>query len=286
MKTIIYTHLTICLLLICGCTETVVDFPMSSDTKQLVLGAVLAIDGFDHQIYIGETKHISTSRDPFDATGTSCTITTPNGDQYDFNSKPLPPPNSTITTNMELSSQIPDIPGSYQLTVSHPEFDTVIATTTNPSLIPIDTAYIVGAKTSKPQFIISFVDPPEINYYQVKLQGIAYGRRVQSFDLNTADVAADNYFDTSGPLISDETFQGSKKTIVFDLTELELTYLEPKTAILISMTSDLYDFEKSARLAEEARRHPYLSEPPIISNVQNGHGIFALTKVDTMRVEL
>jgi len=210
--------------------------------------------------------------------GTSFSVATPtDSNRYEF---PF-----VVTSNTD-----------YRLTVTHPDFPTVTASTRTTGVVPlisVDTATAPYYGYDHFQTTWKWLDPPGENYYMIS--GWITGEdSLYSFDLSgptgiaSQDPIADNQSDD--PLndyngdryfvFPDESFDSQMKTFVgysnnWYVHQSYYTHVVVKYT-LSNINRDAYLYYKS--LQKQMNIDPTLSEPvKVYTNIENGFGIFACT---------
>ncbi len=209
--------------------------------------------------------------------GTSYVVTTPVYDnRYEF---PF-----TVTANT-----------TYKITVTHPDYPTVTATTTTVGIVPIlsiDTATINPDGYDELLATWKWQDPPGDNYYMVRtfinMEDTVYGYFNHYGFMGSNDPIANNGSDEplddyNGGIyfvFSDETFASAIKTFE-SYSNNPFAYPDPNTVstVTYSLTSinyETYLYHKSVQ--KQANTDPTFSEPvKVFTNVENGYGIFGCT---------
>jgi hypothetical protein len=181
---------------------------------------------------------------------------------------------------------------SYSVEVTHPDFESISATTQTLSAVPIvsiDTSSVVQNNEDRLRFELKFNDPAgDENYYliQVELTETYDEENTYTYpmSLGSTDPAIDNAgnteidgstYDQPYLLLEDKTFNGANKTLIFSsynpfawsggtIDEFKVT--------LINMNKETFLYLKSVNLFNQ---QDFFSEPvKIFSNVLNGFGIF------------
>lgn len=182
----------------------------------------------------------------------------------------------------------------YQITVTHPDYPTVTATTYTTQAIPlisVDTGSFNMEGIPKIYGLMKWQDPPGNQFYMVCVysEGVDSASNSQfsnsvfgsddpivseGFSLNPdGDHNSSTYF-----VFSDEQFANSMKTFrtYFDKIYVDESIGGNSSSIrftLISMNQDTYLYYKSMLIQQDS--DPTFSEPvKIYSNVTNGYGIF------------
>lgn len=182
----------------------------------------------------------------------------------------------------------------YQITVTHPDYPTVTATTYTTQVIPlisVDTGSFNMEGIPKIYGLMKWQDPPGNQFYMVCVysEGVDSASNIQfsnsvfgsddpivseGFSLTPdEDHNSSTYF-----VFSDEQFANSMKTFrtYFDKIYVDESIGGNSSSIrftLISMNQDTYSYYKSMLIQQDS--DPTFSEPvKIYSNVTNGYGIF------------
>lgn len=143
-------------------------------------------------------------------------------------------------------------------------------------------------------------DPTTQNYYLIRIKG-ARGEYVLCASSNDKDVerpVSGDPFNTNECLygnrllLSDRNFNGSTKTILFNIISVELDEfidsqgrrLKP-TIELLHITPDYFRYLKSLAANDNAEDNPFAEPVNVFTNIKNGYGIFTTyaIAVDTLR---
>ena len=197
---------------------------------------------------------------------------------------------------------------TYELRVSHPDFEDVKATQTLPQPVPLtDTEYRETDSTlsgTEGQLKLTFNDPAgEKNYYELyAARSILFscldedGEEIYGFEDNSGI-----YFETEGPdnpnaeynfnynsiLIKDDAFDGQTYTFNADFYEDEFFIEDPSCAETIfeqskiqvywrTVTEEYYRYTTSLRQNQEAVDNPFAEPVSVFSNFENGVGAFCM----------
>lgn len=189
----------------------------------------------------------------------------------------------------------------YQITVTHPDYPTVTATTRTTNVVPlisVDTATITNGYPLM-EATLKWQDPPGQNYYMVRVFATVtdeFGYVFQSSGgaYSTDPVVASNSTDDplSGQnwvsyfLFSDEQFENSLKSFKIVSNHPFYNWTNPPYEVtakyhLISINYDTYLYYKSRLIQENS--DPMFAEPSkIFTNVTNGYGIFGSVSGSTV----
>ncbi len=176
------------------------------------------------------------------------------------------------------------------LTVSAPGFKTVTSTQTLLPLVPIDSITLLeeqvldrfGDRVSA--LDLTFKDTKGLeNYYMVGLYDIDENIFDTTFNktyLGSFEVGT--FFFEGSILVNDEGFDG-------DLRKLRLTYYEyddnDKIFQWSSIDKNLFEYAKLLNKYFEAEDNPFSTPVSLPTNINNGHGIFALYSTHSKKIK-
>lgn len=189
----------------------------------------------------------------------------------------------------------------YKITVSHPDYPTVTATTHTTNVVPlisVDTASLMNDSYPKLIGTLKWQDPPGKNYYVVRVSYMYYdengipngngGGSAYSYDpaidnsSNSDPLSPENwqwYF-----AFSDEQFESSLKTMDLISNNPFNNWSTDSASIEYHLTSvgyDTYLYYKTKLI--QLNSDPTFSEPSMIyTNVINGYGVFGSVSGSTI----
>lgn len=207
----------------------------------------------------------------------------------------------------EFISQYSPIPGkSYHLTVSHPDYDTLMSwdeflpqkgINLHASSIITDsstwsiwlTPDTIRYGYAEFQCELNFDDPAgEPNYYVLRLlqidtidqhydEGVYYNERLQSTDPAIDDessIFASDYIN-SMLFFTDESFNGKNYTIKFSAFDWDFALHRQYVIELYSMSRSAYLYLRTREAFFNSRNDPFAEPVQVFNNVEGGYGIFA-----------
>lgn len=212
---------------------------------------------------------------------------------------------STNTRYISSSKRV-KLDSSYTVEVSAAGFPPVSAFSKMPSFIrPSKVVVKENARTGsdgQPQSEVSvtFTDLPSTDYYLFRFRNVNGGFSCVNTNDNVVEKTglsnpfdADNCFSGNKLLVTDKTFNGKQKTIVFYVNGNDMM---PATDPLTNRTQrpwlemmhiheDYYRYIKSINIYDDVSGNPLAEPVNVVSNIKGGYGFFSTytTSVDTLR---
>lgn len=139
-------------------------------------------------------------------------------------------------------------------------------------------------------------DPPGKNYYYLRTfykikeigsDGEVYTRQQQGYIYNI-----NSALDGEAKLFTDELFDGTSITLEFwserYIGNNSEEAIDPETIFinLWALTEEEYEFRESIRRNNEARDNPFAEPSVVFNNIENGIGIFSLSKAQITEIKL
>lgn len=191
---------------------------------------------------------------------------------------------------------IPIIGEKYKLKVVVPNYDTIYAETEIPYKTLIDTiTYNLNIEVEDDgeysasigifDFILSFTDPSDYNYYSFN-SNIIYKTSDPIFETRNSNGIYINNNYSYKPYFSDSIINGQKYNLKYNANFLNLNLIDTFyfSHELISLSKDAYLFYKTRYLQYKNKNNPLVEPVLLHSNITNGTGIFAgiATDIDTI----
>lgn len=265
--------------------EKELDYDKDIMAPKIVVQGILQIDS-TFAIYL-ERTYAFNEQDPETEITSGAVITVVN-----LNS------GATYTSSVPVDSNRYEFPFNtepntdYKITVTHPNYPTVTATTHTTNAVPLisaDTASLVNGSYTTLKGTLKWQDPPGQNYYMVRISYLFFDENgIPNGNSGGTGYSTDPVIDntTSDPLspenwqwyfvFSDEQFENSLKSLdvisnnPFGYGGTDSVSLQ-YTLTSINYDSYLYYKTKLVQLASD----PTFSEPSkIYTNINNGYGIF------------
>jgi len=139
-------------------------------------------------------------------------------------------------------------------------------------------------------------DPPGKNYYYLRTfykirevgpDGVVSRRQEQGYIVNI-----NSTFDGEANLFTDELFDGTSITLEFwserYIGNNGVEAVDPETIFinLWTLTKEEYEFRESIRRNNEAIDNPFAEPTVVFNNIENGIGIFSLSKAQITEIKL
>ena len=190
---------------------------------------------------------------------------------------------------------------TYNISVSHPNHASASATASisnGVKITSLDTQSVLEFGYPTLRVNMTFQDPPEANYYELKL--FAYAPEI-IYDQNTWEISdtimsyqevyysfpSDGLIDNgNNSIFSDELFNGKQYTLSFNTDKYYLDYLLegieafPDAEVFLltelrSISKEYYDYQTSLNEYWNADGNPFAQPVQVFTNIENGFGIFA-----------
>lgn len=284
MKLVQNLSIILFLSLLASCEK---EIPLDEDQikPRIVVNSVFAAND-TVKIHLSESRNIL-----YNNGGTLPNITDATAKLFDGSNNEL----GTFTHDMEgnyyLASSLPQAGNSYQLTVSHPNFDNITSTSTTPSIVNI--IAIDTSRIGDQLYIDIQIDdnPNQTNYYSLsarthssytwetepgvfETETYAYDSWICSKDINVEGTASETGEICSQELLfSDKSFNGTSYT--FRMSDY---YDESRDYLIISlrsMSADLFKYRVTYNNYQENSGNPFGEPVQVYSNIENGFGIFS-----------
>lgn len=282
----------------CSCFETIVDVDQVPFEKKLVISADLDILDSFHYINVSQNFELLSSEFLPDMIEASVKLTIPNGEILFFVYLPTAPDSikenipgnySLEQYNFMFKGKIPIYPGEdYTIEVTFPGLQTASSSINLHQNIPLENYDLLLPTPEIGTLSINWLDPQnQNNFYSIDLRRFTANGEYYESVITTTDVAANIFYHTFGLLINDETFDGQNKSMSFHCNNITANSETLYYILHWDVNSkDHYEFEKAARLYEEAQRNPYLTSDFVEGNIVNGLGLFSLGYSNKYRIEI
>ncbi len=171
------------------------------------------------------------------------------------------------------NSNITFVPNTtYTLTISAPNYETIVATQAYPEPVAI-----LEASLTDNTFKIKINDNPnQQNYYLLQLMesdggGGFYDRYIEPF----GSLTDESGFCYSCVSFTDDTFNGEQG---FEIVVTNDNFDPNKTykAVLYHITEDFYRYDTTLRISDYAEDNPFVEPVILHNNFEKGYGVFAL----------
>ncbi len=174
----------------------------------------------------------------------------------------------------------------FTLQVSQPDLGVVTAVQTMPSK-PVITHPVVKLKAGSDDYggdyatlRFDIVDPPEENYYQVKIWFVEPDGRRINIGPETDDPLFEYSYDYNALLVQDKTFNGESYTVnlkmYYYLGGVDQENIQVFVGVQ-SVSKDYYLYARSLERASEMQDVSFFVEPVrVYNNIAGGYGIFAM----------
>ncbi|MEE9348625.1 MAG: DUF4249 domain-containing protein [Flavobacteriaceae bacterium] len=245
-----------------------IDLDINNHTSKLAATAILGIDDNSDRVLV------SYSIGPFESNSTNQIIEearlTITGNNDVFNFAPMAQ-DDFFFANTSLDFQ-PN--KAYTLSITAPNYETITATQTYPTAVPI-----LEASINENTFKIKFNDNPTTeDFYLLKLY---------KEDLNNPGVFQSKWIEPFGNsskysgfcwdcvIFNDGTFNGDNNVEIV----VNHGYLNPDTiykAVLYHVTEDYYKYDVSLLNSQNAEDNPFVEPVILHRNFDNGYGVFTL----------
>jgi len=274
----IIAFFTISLLLI-SCSEDFfekpIDLDLDAQESKLAGTAMLGVSNETNQVLV------SFSQDPFDENlnaqvlNNATVALTGSNTAIDFH--PIAPNNFYVA-----NSVINFIPNNeYTLTISAPNYETIIAKQTYPEKSPI-----LEATINENSLKIKINDNSnQKDYYLLKLQrkdgNNSYHKAyLYPFGSQTKE---SGFYDGC-VTFNDATFNGEQN---FEIITSNSSFSTSTTykVILYHITEDFYRYDTSLRVSDYAEENPFVEPIILHSNFDKGYGIFSLVNTSTFIIK-
>lgn len=261
--------------LITGC-ELVVDFDIPVDKPMLVVNALVNPDS-TWRVSVSKSRHIL---DEFPAQAIGNAIVTITDEQ-----------DNPITTLLSdglgyyRSDQKPLAGVQYKLKAETAGYDAVFARANIPQTIPITEVKVDTILRDGYQELvakITFVDPPEKNYYQVYTSVKMIVQRWTPNEIITDTLTqffplylAQSDLEESSSVFSDLKFNATEAKISVRLSNWMSGVATEQHIILLHLSEAYYNYELTRSLQQRAQGDPFAQPVQVFNNITNGVGIFA-----------
>ncbi len=280
--------LIFCILTIFGC-ETVIDIDVANNDRVLVMNSIINPDSL-FRVDVSETTGIlnpeTSIRGRDDAK-----ISVFEGDDFIQELTYDPEKFYYLTEDFK-----PKQNTNYRIEIEVDDHETVVTTTTLPALPPgiksfnVDSSFEDGFKGF--DFDLTFDDPAEENYYEVKVYGYFYNREFDpdtntyeivdstlvDFYLSTDDQVVEEYFDYNRIIFNDKLFNGKEYTISLRPSFSVSDNLGDNFGQLLvdfrQLNEDYFEYERTTALQRWVDDDPFAEPVPVYNNIENGYGIF------------
>lgn len=180
----------------------------------------------------------------------------------------------------------------YQLLVDIPGEERVMATCHTKSFAKVNSINIVkddingGDGSILDRVQINIDDPSGENFYYLNVfyerEQFSVGER--SVFLNRGYLYSYNsIFDDSPELFTDELFDGQTETLEFWSERYERQDLGEISRVIVflwSLSKEEYEFRRSVDANYQAQDNPFAEPSIVFSNIENGVGVFSMSKID------
>lgn len=189
----------------------------------------------------------------------------------------FPPGGSYV---LDVESSFPQANRTYELSVTHPDFETVRATQVMPEksvveeVIFLEDAGIDLEGNKRAGVELSFKDPPGEDFYIISLyRGSSAESLSQPLFLSSTDPSVFQS-DNEQLLVEDITFNGESKTILIQFNQSLVD--EQLWVDLRKINEAQFRFIRSTFQADQNDGNPFQSPIQIFGNGSNGYGLFAM----------
>lgn len=187
---------------------------------------------------------------------------------------------------------------TFHLEVNGPDYPQVSAVQIMPHRVPISHVEIEPGGTVDfegyrvDELIVEFQDPPgEKNYYGLAMQGLEiiivdgdtiWGGNTQYLESNDPSLTP-VYNSPYTIIFSDAGFNGKRARVnCYTYSNLQAFKGEVQ---LYHLTEDLYQYNRSVTLYENAIDNPFAEPVTVHNNIENGYGLFGLHARSTYTIE-
>jgi hypothetical protein len=264
------------LLLITGC-ELVVDFDIPVGNPMLVVNALVNPDS-TWQVSVSKSRHIL---DRMPAQIISDAVVTITDEQNNLISTLMP-----VGLGYYRSDQKPLAGVSYKLSTVAQGYNAVSAQTNIPLPVPIS-AITLDTLSGNDGYSdvtaeITFMDPPEKNYYQVYLSAEMIVQVWTPTEIKTDTVSylfplylSQSEFEESTAVFNDFKFNGTLAKVKVKLNYWTFGTVLKQHIILLHLSEAYYKYELTRSLQERTQGDPFAQPVQVFNNITNGLGIFA-----------
>ncbi|PXY02691.1 hypothetical protein DF185_00940 [Marinifilum breve] len=193
----------------------------------------------------------------------------------------------------ELPNQYMESETEYEITITHPSFNTITTNTITPEKILINDIKILNeASEGKTTFELKFTDDAsKSNYYMLLVKGISNNNSnvIQYYsndivfegNLNVNDNGFEQNMLRGSRSFSDENFESSQVEISFYIlaNDFFVDYQEYKIE-LYHLNEDYFNYERSFVSLENKGDIPFSNKTNLYSNVEGAFGIFTSYALD------
>jgi len=205
------------------------------------------------------------------------------------------------TGNPEFSALSVNDNTEYKLTVDVPGEELVTATCSTGTFGKLESAEVELNDITPDDFYtldklkLEINDPPGNNYYllrtfykttEIGLDGSVFTRQDQGYIYSVSTA-----LDGEARLFTDELFDGTSISLEFwseRYTGSNNEAIDPETIFinLWTLTEEEYEFRESIRRNNEAVDNPFAEPSVVFNNIENGIGVFSLSKAQILEIKL
>lgn len=309
MNKILFFILSITTLMFISCRKEL-DVSLDPSDQRMVVNALFAEDS-NFYFQISHSTSALGEENPEPLKGATIVVTSSDGHTETISEV------TELTRNYEtreyyISNTKVDSKLSYEIAVSHPDYESVYATADLPTKVQIskiDTASRLNQGYPELQFTISFEDPKDIeNFYEIQLYSLnwepAYDSNFNIIGLQQSlyplyyYLDSDGLFTYSNGTFKDELFDGENYSVTlnvsayyfedFDIPDtLAGEYSNKVIVELRNISREYYNYQESVHLYYMTEGDPFAEPVQIISNIEGGLGIFAgySSSLDTLNLQ-
>ncbi|MBI9058578.1 MAG: DUF4249 domain-containing protein [Labilibaculum sp.] len=189
---------------------------------------------------------------------------------------------------------------TYQIEISHPNFETCTAETEVPEKVLIKQINYQKKYANQLDFTIVFQnDPSQENYYMILLKG-KQDNKLSDIEYNSDDIIFNGNLSINSiglqqnilrgsRSFSDENRNGNEISISFyvynELIDINQLFSEYQVT-LYHITQDYYKYERSLITFNNREDVPFYNKVNLHSNVTNGYGIFTSYAADSKSINI
>lgn len=283
--------LNICILFLHISCEKELQVPITDEEPKLVINSLIGLDSL-LRVHISKSSGFQTENSDISLTNANIEISQ----------------NNQILGNLthdkngwySLNSHLLEANNSYQIEVSHPDFETAMSEMEVLDKVAIKNLSYQVKKDDKIEFTIQFQDTPsQKNYYMILLkktiENTSYITNYYSDDiifdgnLTETTVGIQQSILLGSKSFSDENMDGENFSISIYTynTQFGSTIVLPEYKLeLYHITSDYFKYERSLTSYKNRDDLPFLNKVNLHSNVRGGYGIFTSYTIDSRTINI